>query len=119
MVDVVAIPDGFKHGIAKPEYEYVLDRVFSQVVIDTVNLIFSENCCNLLIQFFCRFKVSTKWFLNNNPTPALLAAREFCFSQAVDYCGRKRRWNGKVEHPIVCVGLPGTLFEPGTELRVS
>lgn len=41
MVDVVAVEQWFKDRIAEPEQQQVLRRLFAEVVIDAVNLVFT------------------------------------------------------------------------------
>ena len=40
MINIVVVPDGFKARIGEAEDQHVLDRLFPQVVIHTVDLFF-------------------------------------------------------------------------------
>src|SRR5262245_42572740 len=71
VIDVVSIPDRLKHRVAKTEYEYVLNSIFTKVVIDSVDLFLLKNFRNLLVQRLSGLEVSAKRFLNHNPSPTL------------------------------------------------
>ena len=55
VVNVAAIPEGFENAVGEPEHQQVLHRLFPQVVIDAINLVFLENAGDGLVQFAARF----------------------------------------------------------------
>jgi hypothetical protein len=42
IVDIVAIPDRLEQGVAEPEYEDVLHRFFTQVMVNPINVALIE-----------------------------------------------------------------------------
>ena len=53
VINIVAIPDGFKARIGKAEDQHVLDRLFAQVVIDTVELLLADHGEQLMVEGPC------------------------------------------------------------------
>src|SRR4030095_14625592 len=70
IVDIVPVPDGFKHRVPKTKYEYVLNSVFPEVVVDSIDLFLGEHFSNLVVESFGGLKIPSKGFLNYNPGPA-------------------------------------------------
>ena len=62
VVDVAAIPEGLKNAVGEPEHQQVLHRLFAQVVIDAIDLIFVENAGDGLVQFRALSRLRPKGF---------------------------------------------------------
>src|SRR5688572_17529219 len=66
MINVLVVPQWFKHIIGKAKRHYVLHRLFSEVMIYAIQLLFGKAPCEKNIQLFCRCKISTERLLNHN-----------------------------------------------------
>ncbi len=51
MVDVIAIPERLENAVAKSKNQQILHRVFAEIMIDPVNLLFFEDIQNNLVEF--------------------------------------------------------------------
>ena len=77
-VDVAAIPDRLEDAVAETKYHDVLNCLFAEVVIDSVNLIFTKHLHQLLIELSCRINVRTEGLLDHDP-----AEMPICFFSKV------------------------------------
>ena len=50
VINIVAVPDRFKTRIGKAEDQHILDCLFAQVMIDTVELLFAYHGEELVVQ---------------------------------------------------------------------
>ena len=71
MVNIAAVPDRFENAICKTESQDVLDRLFAQIVIDTVNLFFVQDLLDLLVQGPGRIQVPPEWLFDDHSPPVL------------------------------------------------
>ena len=76
MINIVVIPDGFEARIGKAEDQHVLDRLFAQVVIDAVELLFTDLLEQLAIQRPRGRGIMPKRLFDNDSTPATLALEQ-------------------------------------------
>src|SRR6266481_371279 len=93
---MACFPKMFKNSIPKAEAQNILNRSFSEVMVDTVNLLFLKIFQQNFIQILCRFDVRTKRLLNQNPSVA--AFRQSAFTKLLENHRVIRRWHCKVEH---------------------
>ena len=63
VVDIIPVPKGFKDAVGKTESQYVLGSLFTEEVVDTVNLLFVEYRSIDFVQFTCRFEVVAEGLL--------------------------------------------------------
>src|SRR5215203_7404356 len=119
VVDVVAVPDRFKHRVAEAKDEDVLDCVFAEVVIDAINLALFEYRGDSCVQLFCGFEIAPEGLFNNNPAPMLPFLRETGFAEAFhDY--RKKRWRRReIEEMILAGALRGYFIETCSYIAVG
>jgi hypothetical protein len=68
VINVAAIPDGFKNPVGEAQNQDVLHGLLAQVVVDAVNLSFIQNLSDLLIEGARRGKVMSKGLLDDDPT---------------------------------------------------
>src|SRR5215204_3667104 len=101
VVDVVAVPDWFKHRVAEAKNKNVLDRVFAEVVIDAINLTFFEDAGNSCVQFFGGFEIASERFFNNNPAPMLPFLREPGLAESLHDLRKKRGRCREIEEMIL------------------
>ena len=62
VINVVVVPDRLKARIGKAEDQHVLDRLFPQVVIHTVDLFFVDHLEQLTVERPCRGHIAAKGF---------------------------------------------------------
>ena len=70
MINVVVVPDRLKARIGKAEDQHVLDRLFPQVVIHTVDLFFVDHLEQLTVERPCRGHIAAKGLFDNEAPPA-------------------------------------------------
>src|SRR4029077_2984413 len=71
VIDVSAVPDGLEDSVGKKESHNFLDSLFSEIVVDPVNLVLFGHLAQLQVESFGRFQVVTEGFFNNDPAPIL------------------------------------------------
>src|SRR5439155_10476108 len=71
VVDVVAIPERLKDAVAKAENEQVLHRIFAEVVVNAVDLIFFKDIVDNLVEFLGGGEVAAKRFFDDDADPRL------------------------------------------------
>jgi hypothetical protein len=76
VINIVAVPDGLKARIGKAEDQHILDRLFAQVMIDPVELLFAHHREELAVQGPRGGGIIPKGFFENNPPPAVRALEE-------------------------------------------
>src|SRR5262249_49364358 len=69
VIDVAAIPNGLKDTVGEAKRQDVLYRLFSQVVIDAVDLFFADEPEQMLVQRFGRFEVMAERLFYDYPAP--------------------------------------------------
>ena len=70
MVNVAAVPDRLKDRVIKPEDQDVLYRLFAEIMIDAINLVFAEHCFDLAVQRLRRIEIIAERFLDDDSPPA-------------------------------------------------
>ena len=66
VVDIIPVPERLENTIGKTESQHILRCLFTEKMINTVNLMFFENRSINFIQFTCRFEVVTERFFNDD-----------------------------------------------------
>ena len=97
VIDVVPVPDRFEDGVCKSEDQDVLHGLFAKVVVDSINLTFTKDLVNHIVEGTSGGKVSSERFLDYNPTPAFLLERKARGSKSLDSRLVKLRGNRQVE----------------------
>src|SRR6185437_11263702 len=73
VINVTAVPDRFKDAVAEAEYQDVLDRLFTEIMINEIDLILRKNFSDLTVQGFRGIKnISERLFKNDPPPMAVL-----------------------------------------------
>ena len=84
MIDVIAGPDRLKNTVGETEDEHILDGLFSQVVVDTVDLVFLEYLMCDFVQMLSGLEVVSKRFLNHDPSPTVVVFHHTGFTQSTE-----------------------------------
>ncbi len=67
MVDVIARPQGLEYGIGKTQGQDVLHGLFTEVVVDAVNLVFVEDLVERGVELLGRGQVAPERLLYDQP----------------------------------------------------
>src|SRR5205807_676277 len=124
MVNVVLVPYGLEDTVAEAEHQYVLDRLFSQIMINAENLIFGQKGLDLAVEFFGRFQIIAKGLLKDDPAPrTALLAGQLGVAKLLDYVAEKCRTGGQIKEVVavsvmVLVGFAQGGGEPGIDLGI-
>jgi hypothetical protein len=65
-VNIVAVPYWLEQGVSEPHYQNILHRLFSQVVIDAIDLVFVKNSRDLRVQLAGGSQVASKGLLHDD-----------------------------------------------------
>ncbi len=69
VVHVIPVPERLKDSVAKAQHQQILHRVFAQVMIDAVNLLFIEHVEDNLIERPSRCQITSKGLFNDDAHP--------------------------------------------------
>ena len=75
MIDVFAIPDRLEHAIGEAQHHQILNRLFSQIMINAKDLRFIEHLCERRIDLFRGFKIVSDRLFYNHPAERLSGVR--------------------------------------------
>src|SRR5687767_2207645 len=105
MVDIAAIPERLENGIVKAEDQDVLYRLFAEVVIDAVDLVFLEHALDIAVQRLGGVQVVSKWLLDHDPAPVcIVLLRQASSSQLLDD-RRKKPGRGREVKKIITLSV--------------
>ena len=92
MVDVAAVPDGLEDGVVKAKHHDVLHRLFAQVMIDAINLVFRQHRLDVAVQGLGRVEIVPERLFDHHPPPAsILSGRKARPCPVAEQSGR-RTW---------------------------
>src|SRR5215213_5233866 len=100
VVDIVTIPDRFKHRVAEAKDENILHRIFAEIMIDAINLALLEYAGDGSVQLFCGFEIAPERLFNNDPAPMAILLREPGLAETRHDFREKGRRRGEVEKMI-------------------
>src|SRR6476661_7286218 len=69
VVDEIAVPDRLENAVAEAEDQDVLNRFFSKIMVDPIDLPFAEQSQKIVVQLFSGFQVAAKGLFENEPSP--------------------------------------------------
>src|SRR5262245_31699129 len=113
MVDITPVPNRFEDRIAEAKDQNILHRLFSQVMIDTINLPLIQHAHDFGIERLCTFQVVTEGFFEDHPPPMpVLSIRQSSCPELLDNPTKEFRRCGEVIK-IVAPGpmVPVDLFQ--------
>ena len=100
-LDVLPVPQRLEDGVVEAEPEDVLDRLFSEVVIDPVDLELAQVVVQVLVELHRALQVVAEGLLDHHPAPHLLVAflrvEQAGLRQAGDGVGEERGLEREVE----------------------
>src|SRR5208282_5759013 len=92
-------------AVRKAEDQNVLDRLFSQVVVDAVDLLLAHGLQELPVERLGGLQVAAEWFFDDHPPPASIFFLEQAHGgQLLGNYREEFRRGGQVKE-IVAVGL--------------
>ena len=102
---MMAIPNRFKQTICEPQHHDILHSLFSQIVINAINLMFVKYIQEFSIESLRRSQINSKWFLEDEaaPCPVLLAS-ETRLAKTAPY-RRECRWRRRQIEKAVAASL--------------
>src|ERR1700676_1237383 len=101
VVDVVAIPKGFDDVVRKAKDHDVLNGFFAEVMVDAVDLLFSENFFEVVVELDSGLQIVVKGFFDDDAGPlAVFFFRHSCRAKLLDDGGEKARGDGEVEEIV-------------------
>ena len=120
MVYVTSVPYGLEDGIVEAEDHYVLYGLFTEVVIDAVNLILGQHALDLTVQGLGRLEIVSERLLDHHPPPAFIfLVTQANRSQLLDNLREKLGGRGQVKQ-IIPFGIvfPVGIAEPILEYGI-
>src|SRR5208283_659752 len=69
MVDVMAVPERFDDVVGEAEDHDVLDRLFAEVMVDAVDLLFGEDLLEVVVELDSGLQVVAKRLFNDDASP--------------------------------------------------
>src|SRR5260370_19268891 len=121
MIDVTPVPDGLEDGIVEPKHHNILYGFFSQIVIDTVNLILLQYSFDLAVQRLGGLQIVAERLLDHDASPLpILLVRQPGSSQLLDNLPKKLLRCRQIQHAITRgMELPIQRSEPSSDGRVG
>src|SRR5579859_2796678 len=87
VIDVAAVPDWLKDTIGQSEDQDILDGLFPQIMVNTINLFLSEYLAHQAVQFASGGEVVPKRFFDNDTRPAFTISIQASRSKILDDVG--------------------------------
>jgi hypothetical protein len=117
MVDIAAVPHGLEDAVGKPENQNVLNGLFSQVMIDTVDLIVADYGEKRRIQGARRFEIVAERLLDDDAAPMTVRFIEQAAGRQMLYDRQKELGRGgEVKQTVAAQALrPVHFFENGVQ----
>src|SRR5579875_208978 len=94
VIDVAPVPYRLEDAVRQAKHQDVLYRLFAEIVVDAINLVFFKDFADLAIEFARRCEIMAEWLLDNETRPALAISVQAGRAEALDNFGilaRRRR----------------------------
>ena len=117
VVDVIARPQRLEYGVGKTKRQDVLHCLFTEVMVDPVNLVLFENLVQSLVQLPGGRPGAPEWFLDNEAgRTARLGLVEAHLAERPGYLA-KDIWHGRQVVRPVAAGTESLVdfLQPGVE----
>src|SRR5689334_16164133 len=66
--DVGAVPERLEQGVGETEKQHAVNRLLSEVMVDSINGLFVKRFEKDLVEFPSRGEIATEWFLDDDPS---------------------------------------------------
>src|SRR5260370_18547448 len=107
LVNETAVPDGLENGIVEAEYHDVLHRLFAQIVIDAIDLIFLQHILDVAVQRLGRLQIVSKRLFDYHPAPvSILLTRKSGCSQLTHNLRKKLGRRCQIEKIVALRMVP-------------
>lgn len=95
---VFFVPCGIQERVSKSKQGQVFDQLLAQVVINSEDLVFLEQRCQVVLQLPRGLQIAPKWLFHDQPGDAVLRVQLLLdfLRNAQEDAG----WQGKVEQPV-------------------
>ena len=111
VVDMVAVPQRLEDAVGKAQHQDVLNCLFSEEVIDPINLILGKYLEDLPVEGLGRCQVVPEGFLDDHPPPRMVRLPgEPCTAKLLDHRAKESVGNGQVEQYVRRIVLARTLL---------
>ena len=101
VIDVAAIPHRLENSIREAEGQNVLHRLFAEIVVDAVNLIFLQHFANFFIQRHGAGEVMPERLLDDHAPPLFtLFMRQPSRAELIDHNRKKGGRRSEVEEDV-------------------
>jgi hypothetical protein len=62
-MNVIAVPEGLNKSVGEAERQHIVNRAFSEIVVDAKDVVFIEDIKKDLVQFLCGRQIVSEGFL--------------------------------------------------------
>jgi len=99
VVEVLLVPERFEDGVGEPEDQEILDRLFSEIVVDAIDILLAEDFVDGAVQRLGTLQVSSYRFLDDDPRPTFRPSRMLKSgrSESRDDLRKRRRRHRQIE----------------------
>ena len=121
VIDVAPVPDGLEDGIVEAKNHDVLHRLFTQVMIDAIDLVFRQHRFDVAVQSLGRIEIVPKGFFDDNSPPVFfILIGEAGFAQLLNN-RREKLGCGREIKQIICFRpiLLINFGKPGRQGRIG
>ena len=108
-VDVASVPDGFENDVGEAQDKDVLNGLFSEIVVDSVDLRFVEDVVGDVVESLGSGEVAAERLLDDDAGGAGAAAKAG-FAQQADDLREEAGLGGQVENSVAAGAVAGLDF---------
>ncbi len=120
VVHVAAIPQRLKNSVAEAKRQYVLHRLFAQVMVNAIHLGFPKHAVNPIIQLAGAGEIVAKGFFHDDPLPTIACtAPQAGRSQALDGFSVIARLRRQIVKDVRMPQLCQLVLQPGVERWIA
>ena len=105
VVDVITIPKRLDDVVRKAKDHQVLDGLFAEVVVDAIDLIFSENLFQVVVQLDGGSEVMTEGLFDDDASPVMVVFLGEPYLPKLLDDGGKEAWRDREIEEFVALGV--------------
>ena len=110
MIDIPAVPERLEEPVPEPKYEDILDCLFAEVMIDTIDLVFRQNAVNLFTQCARTAEIMPERFLEDHARPRSFTLVRCDQPRIAERLGDQRKLAGRRREIEKAIALRAGLF---------